>query len=121
MNIIFPKLAIFKVYVNANMFFRPGDHLSSEAAEFMHGYIGYLTRTLKFYPRVRTRVNIALKKIAKEMHLKPNEVTYVGIHNRRTDYMDFVNHKLNLVNIEVLEEDYFLSGMEYFRYLLIYQ
>ena len=99
-------------------FFRPGDHLSSEAAEFMHGYIGYLMRTLKFYPRVLTRVNIALKKIAKQMHLKPNEVTYVGIHNRRTDYVDFLKHKLNLVHIEGLEEDYFLSGMEYFRYLL---
>ena len=91
------------------MSFRPGEHLSSEAAEFVHGYIGYLMRTLKFYPRILTRVNIALKTIAKQMHLKPKEVTYVGIHNRRTDNMDFLKHKLNLVGIEALGEDFFLS------------
>ena len=49
------------------------------------------------------------------MNLKPKEVTYVGIHNRRTDFTDFMKHKMKFKEMEELGEEFFLDGMEYFR------
>ena len=49
------------------------------------------------------------------MQLKPKDVTYIGIHNRRTDHIDFLKNTLKLKEIEELGEDYFIDGMEYFR------
>ena len=43
---------------------------------------------------------------------KPEKITYVGIHNRRTDYLEFRRKRLKLDN---LYEDYFEDAMEYFR------
>ena len=97
------------------MLFRPEEHIGPEQEEFTQRYVRYLINTLKFYPRVQTRVNIALKKIAKQMNLKPKEVTYVGIHNRRTDHINFMKHTMKFTEMEELGEDFFLDGMEYFR------
>ena len=101
--------------LNLKITFRPEDHIGPEQEEFTQGYVRYLHYTLKFYPRVQSRVNIALKKIAKQMKLKPKEVTYIGIHNRRTDHMDFMKHKMKFDEMEELGEEFFLDGMEYFR------
>ena len=45
------------------------------------------------------------------MKTKPQKITYVGIHNRRTDYLEFRRKRLKLDN---LYEDYFEDAMEYF-------
>ena len=42
----------------------------------------------------------------------PSKLIYVGIHNRRTDYLEFRRKRLGLDN---LYEDYFEDAMEYFR------
>jgi hypothetical protein len=42
-------------------------------------------------------------------------VTYVGVHNRRTDHLEFIQKTSNLKPIEI---DYFYDAMDYFRYLL---
>ena len=100
---------------------RPEDHLGPEQEKFSQAYVQHLRKTLKFYPRVQTRVNLALKKIAKQMKLKPKDVTYVGIHNRRTDHLDFMRHQMKMEELEELGEDYFMDGMEYFRYVVLDQ
>ncbi len=39
-------------------------------------------------------------------------MTFVGVHNRRTDYLEFRRKRLGLDN---LYEDYFQDAMDYFR------
>jgi hypothetical protein len=40
-------------------------------------------------------------------------VTYVGIHNRRTDFLKYIKEA---ENVDPLEKSYFYDGMDYFRY-----
>ena len=91
------------------------DNIGPEQEKFFQAYVAALRKTLKFYPRVQTRVNVALKKVAKTMNMKPSDVTYVGIHNRRTDFMDFMRTTQKKDKIEELGKDYLIHGMEYFR------
>ena len=94
---------------------RPEDHLGPEQEHFSNAYVKYLRKTLKFYPRVQTRVNLALKKVAKEMKKKPKDITYIGIHNRRTDHLTFLRETMKMKDLEELGKDFFMDGMEYFR------
>ena len=41
------------------------------------------------------------------------EMTYVGIHNRRTDHLEFIKKTADMVPIEI---DYFYDAMDYFRF-----
>ena len=45
------------------------------------------------------------------MKAKPKQVTYVGIHNRRTDYLEFRRKHLKL---KKLYKEYFEDAMDYF-------
>ena len=46
-----------------------------------------------------------------QLKKNPKKITYVGIQNRRTDYLEFRRKRLGLDN---LYEDYFEDSMEYF-------
>ena len=85
----------------------PEDHLGPEQEKFSHAYVKHLQRSLKFYPRIQKRVNEALKNVAEEMKKSPKDITYVGIHNRRTDQ--------RTKEVEELGVDFFMDGMKYFR------
>ena len=52
------------------------------------------------------------------MKAKPKQVTYVGIHNRRTDHLKFMREKVGMTDLEELGKQYFMDGMEYFRYCI---
>ena len=54
------------------------------------------------------------------MKLKPKDVTYIGIHNRKTDFDDFMRQKMKFEDMEELGEEFFLDGMEYFRYIIYF-
>lgn len=91
------------------------EHLGPEQDQFSHAYVKHLQENLKFHPRIQTRVNAALKKIAKQMKKSPDEITYVGIHNRRTDHLEFMKKTMKMAKVEELGVDFFMDGMEYFR------
>ena len=84
---------------------------------FSEAYVKALRGQLKFHPRIQTRVNVALKKVAKAMNKKPEDVTYIGIHNRRTDHLDFMVNVMKIGDLKELGRDYFEDGMNYFRYI----
>ena len=99
---------------------RPEDHLGPETDLFQQAYVQNLRRTLKFHPRIETKVNEALHEVAKKMQKKPNDVTYIGIHNRRTDFHKHMLETLKKTkekkqDYEELGKDYFMDAMEYFR------
>ena len=98
----------FKILTNMNEnLLRPEQHLGPEQEKFSHAYVKHLQHDLKFYPRIQTRVDKSLKKVAKEMKKNSKDITYVGIHNRRTD------QKADA--LEELGVDFFMDGMKYFR------
>ena len=75
------------------------------APESTHSCINKNETTVDYY---LLQINLNLLQVGK----KPEKITYVGIHNRRTDYLEFRRKRLKLDN---LYEDYFEDAMEYFR------
>ncbi len=71
------------------------------SARYVFQCIYYYIHTY-YVPRYRKRKNLSPK----------TEVTFVGVHNRRTDYLEFRRKRLGLDN---LYEDYFEDAMEYYR------
>lgn len=66
---------------------------------------------LKFRKPYLDHAQGTLKKVAdrvKERVGKDKEITFVGVHNRRTDYLEFRKKRLGLEN---LYEDYFQVGV----------
>eukprot|EP00095_Tigriopus_kingsejongensis_P010494 maker-scaffold436_size171858-snap-gene-0.29 protein:Tk10494 transcript:maker-scaffold436_size171858-snap-gene-0.29-mRNA-1 annotation:"galactoside 2-alpha-l-fucosyltransferase 2" len=92
--------------------YRPEDHISAEQTKMQSGYLELLRKNLEFRPTIVTKLKKAMKGVAKKMGLKPREVTYVGIHNRRTDGLDFIKQNFNQ---DPLDQDYFYDAMDYFR------
>jgi len=67
---------------------------------------------LEFKPEFQRFAELNLQNVAKKTGKNPSKLTFVGIHNRRTDYLEFRRKRLGLDN---LYEDYFEDAMEYFR------
>ena len=93
----------------------PEDHLGPEQEKFSHAYVKHLQHSLKFYPRIQKRVNEALKNVAEEMKKSPKDITYVGIHNRRTDQIPLLKKDKKGEELQELGVDFFINGMDYFR------
>jgi len=68
-------------------------------------------RALTFKDKFASHARITLKNIAKKVGIKSKEITFVGVHNRRTDYLDFRRRVLKMSN---LYEDYFEDATSYF-------
>jgi len=60
----------------------------------------------------RRHAELTLQQISKKVDIKSSELTYIGIHNRRTDYLEFRRRRLGLEN---LYEDYFEDAIAYFK------
>lgn len=74
-------------------------------------------KALTFRPLFRDHVSKTFNEVKVEARKildlrKGDEITFVGIHNRRTDYLEFRKKRLKL---EELRDDYFIDAMEYYR------
>ena len=96
---------------------RVEDHLWPGQEKFSNAYVKHLQQNLKFHPRIQKRVDRALKKVTEGMKKNPKEITYVGIHNRRADHLAFMKKHMKMEDMEELGVDFFMDGMDYFRYL----
>lgn len=95
--------------------YRPEDHSGPEQEAFFQAVLRTFTTNLNFHPHLLLRVKEALKKVANEMHRKPEVVTFVGVHNRRTDLMDHIRKNFKTSDIEELGVNYFKDAFDYFR------
>ena len=75
-------------------------------------YVKFLRSSLEFRPNIVTRTKKAFKKVAKKMGIKPKEITYVGIHNRKTDSIEFIKENFDQ---DPIDTEYFYDAMDYFR------
>jgi len=98
-----------EIYIAKENFMR---HEIQGGRKFYKKFKKQSLEALTFKPHIQSYADINLRNIAKKVGKKPEKITYVGIHNRRTDYLEFRRKRLKLDN---LYEDYFEDAMEYFR------
>lgn len=71
-----------------------------------------MRKTLKFIPEIMERVYDVYDSVAKKMHLPKKDITFIGIHNRRTDHLAWTQKKHKR---SPLKASYFYDAMDKFR------
>ena len=94
--------------------YRPEEHICPEQDKFQKSYIDYIRKHMVFKDGVMGKVQRRLKSCANKIRpqIRPEEVTYVGVHIRRTDHLRFMNEQHGM---EPLGADYYNDAMDYFR------
>ena len=100
-------------------------HLGKERENFVHSYIRSVRKTLKFYTNVSNKVHKSFQELASFVGIGPEKITFIGLHNRRTDFLDYWEEyrktlPFRSINVsskqyEVLGKEYFEEAMNYFR------
>ena len=101
-------------------------HLGNERENFVSSYIHAVRKTLKFYPKTISQVDKTLDQVASSKDtIKRENITYIGIHNRRTDHLEYWQNYLKTLpfksisvsnkKYQELGKEYFMDAMDYFR------
>ena len=95
-------------------YYTPDHHDGPRHAKLEREMYKWMKRILHFRPEVRSRVDQTLHTIARKMDLKASsEVTFVGIHNRRSS--PAVDHWKKYHGQKPLKKSYFYDAMEEMR------
>jgi O-glycosyl hydrolase len=72
-------------------------------------------KNFRFHPDIAATAEQTLRDVADVMKKssRQDDVTFVGIHNRRTDHLEFVKR---LAKAKPIGKKYFMEAMDYFRY-----
>ena len=89
-----------------------------EHNKMLRAAMTYISENLKFLPQFNEKALETLKKVEKKLRKRKNycanvNITYVGIHNRRTDFTKYADQ---MWSMEELDEDYFYKAMDTYRY-----
>lgn len=94
--------------------YNPEDHASSPAHDRLRtNAFKWMKRQLVFQPTVQSEVQRTFETIAKKLDLKGSEVTYVGIHHRRSPV--HIAHFKKYHKKKPLKKAYFYDAMEEMR------
>merc|ERR1712038_1308928 len=85
--------------------------------QFYKKYRKESLRALTLRSKFRTHADDVLRQLERDFRLENNmvqgsDVTFVGVHDRRTDYLEFRRKRLKL---RPLYRGYFEDAFEYFR------
>ena len=72
-----------------------------------------MKRKLEFQPRVQEKVKNTFESIARKLDFRPSQVTYIGMHNRRSKEFNEFFKKQN--NKKPLKKGYWYDAMEDMR------
>lgn len=92
--------------------YRPEDHVSKEQEAFQIEYVRYIKEEMQWRNGIIEKVQRRLLGYARKLKKKPKEVTYIGVHVRRTDHLEFMK---SLYDMDPLDGDYYNDAIEYFR------
>ena len=95
--------------------FRPSDYgVNEDTLKFMARMEDTVRQTFKFHPHIQSAADATISDVAKRFKKtsKKSDVTFVGIHNRRTDHIEFVK---KTARAKPITKKYFKDAMEYFR------
>eukprot|EP00094_Tigriopus_californicus_P002305 TCALIF_02225-PA protein Name:"Similar to FUT2 Galactoside 2-alpha-L-fucosyltransferase 2 (Bos taurus)" AED:0.15 eAED:0.15 QI:0/0.6/0.33/1/1/1/6/394/436 len=91
---------------------------TKEYREFIQKFTNSMRSVLQFRPEILEAVDTKMTKIATKFRQKHPTIdqaaliTWIGIHNRRTDFNNFAWQKHGLTPFE---EEYFVEAMDYYR------
>ena len=85
---------------------------SEQHDALIKAYARTMKRTLRFRPDIVERVRDIFDGVADTMGVAKKDVTFVGVHNRRTDHIAFVEKKAKK---KALGKKYFREAMAEFR------
>ena len=73
-----------------------------------------LQQTFQFHPHIQAAADKTILDVSKlvKKSVPNSEITFVGIHNRRTDHLTFMQ---KAEKMKPVKPSYFKDGMEYFR------
>ena len=98
---------------------RPSDYgMNEETAKFMVKMEDTVRRNFRFHPHIQAAADATVADVSrrvKKSESKKHDVTFVGIHNRRTDHLNFT---MKTDRAKPIKPKYFREAMEYFRYYL---
>jgi len=94
--------------------YKPEEHVCPEQEAFNRAYVKHLRKHMPFRDNLQEKINRRLKSVAKKHYKdkKVKDVTFVGVHVRRTDHLRFMRQNYGL---EPLDADYYNNAMEYFQ------
>ena len=72
-----------------------------------------MKRKLEFQPRVQEKVMDTFESIARKLDFRPSQITYIGMHNRRSKEFNEYFKKQN--NKKPLKKGYFYDAMDEMR------
>jgi hypothetical protein len=88
--------------------------MNEDTLKFMARMEDTVRKTFKFHPHIQSAADATIADVAKRFKKtsQTSDVTFVGIHNRRTDHIDFVK---KTARAKPITKRYFKDAMEYFR------
>ena len=69
-------------------------------------------KSLKFRPEIVSRVTEIFDDVAKQLDAKKKDITFIGVHNRRTDHLEYLKQK---GGHKPLKAKYFKEKMDEYR------
>jgi hypothetical protein len=89
--------------------------MDEETTKFMAKMEDTVRSNFKFHPHIQAAADLTVADISRhtEKSGPKHDVTYVGIHNRRTDHLEFT---MKTDRAKPIKPKYFKEAMEYFRY-----
>ena len=105
---------LLQIFIDKSNYMR---HEIQGGTKYYKNYRRQSLRALTFRPQFRNHADKTLAEVAEKARQilglkKKDEITFVAVHNRRTDYLEFRKKRLKL---DPLREDYFLDVFEYYR------
>eukprot|EP00095_Tigriopus_kingsejongensis_P007591 maker-scaffold417_size177606-snap-gene-0.45 protein:Tk07591 transcript:maker-scaffold417_size177606-snap-gene-0.45-mRNA-1 annotation:"galactoside 2-alpha-l-fucosyltransferase 2" len=92
--------------------YRAESHHCVEHDRMVKAYHQTMRNTLEFRPEIMTRVNKIIEEVARKMGSPRREITFVGVHNRRTDHIAYTKKKEGKTP---LKPSYFHHAMDAMR------
>ena len=98
--------------------FRPSDFgVNHNMKDFLQRMEEFARDHFRFHRHIQAAAEETLRDVSsarleKSSH-KSTEVTFVGIHNRRTDHLKFAE---KIAGVKPIKKSYFKDAMEYFRW-----
>jgi hypothetical protein len=92
--------------------YKPEDHVCREQEAFSREYLKYIKENMEWKNEVSGKAQRRLLGVARKLKRDTKDITYVGVHVRRTDHIAYMK---KLHQFEPLDAEYFHDSMDYFR------
>ena len=106
------RILLNPLIITSTALHRSESHVCNEHQLIVKRYHINMRNTLKFRPEIMERVIQIYDDVTRKMHMPKKDITFIGVHNRRTDHLAWTKKQHNQ---EPLTSEYFYDAMDAFR------